>query len=196
MLRILLIDDTPRKVGRLRKALSEGGFEVLAETDVGVNLPERVAQLKPDVILIDTDSPGRDVIEQICVVTRDQPRAVVLFTEDDSASQMRQAIAAGVSAYIVKGIDAKRLHPILDVAMARFDAEQALREQLRARDRQLQERARIDQAKAILMKLRNCDENTAYTLMRKQAMNHQKKLIEVAEQIVQMADLIAPDPSA
>lgn len=190
MLRILLINDTARHVGRLRHALGEAGFEVIAESAPSIDLPERVERLRPDVILIDSESPGRDVLEQVVMVSRARPRPILMFTDDQDPAIMRQAIRAGVSAYIVEGIQAQRLKPILDVAMARFESEQALRGQLQAREAQLGERKRIEQAKGILMKLRQCDEDEAYTLMRRQAMSRQQKLIQVAEQIIAMQSLM------
>ncbi|MHB0805176.1 ANTAR domain-containing response regulator [Stutzerimonas nitrititolerans] len=190
MLRVLLIDDTPRKVGRLRAALIDAGFEVIEESGLTIDLPERVEAIRPDVVLIDTDSPGRDVMEQVVMVSRDQPRPIVMFTDDDNPDAMRQAIRAGVSAYIVEGIQAQRLKPILDVAMARFESDQALRAQLQARDQQLIERKRIELAKGMLMKMRDCNEEDAYTLMRRQAMSRQQKLIQVAEQIIAMNELL------
>jgi response regulator NasT len=190
MLRILLINDTARHVGRLRQALSEAGFDVIAESGPTIDLPDRVEALKPDVILIDSESPGRDVLEQVVMVSRTQPRPIVMFTDEQDPQVMRQAIRSGVSAYIVEGIQTQRLKPILDVAMARFESEQTLRSQLQAREAQLNERKRIEQAKGILMKLRQCDEEEAYTLMRRQAMGRQQKLIQVAEQIIAMQSLM------
>ncbi|RMV17088.1 hypothetical protein ALP16_01551 [Pseudomonas savastanoi] len=142
MLRILLID-TARKVGRLKSALIEAGFEVIDESGLIIDLPARVEAVRPDVILIDTESPGRDVMEQVVLVSRDQPRPIVMFTDEHDPGVMRQAIKSGVSAYIVEGIQAQRLQPILDVAMARFESDQALRAQLHARDQQLAERPRL-----------------------------------------------------
>ena len=190
MLRILLINDTARHVGRLRQALSEAGFDVIAESGPTIDLPDRVEALKPDVILIDSESPGRDVLEQVVMVSRTQPRPIVMFTDEQDPQVMRQAIRSGVSAYIVEGIQTQRLKPILDVAMARFESEQTLRSQLQAREAQLNERKRIEQAKGILMKLRQCEEEEAYTLMRRQAMGRQQKLIQVAEQIIAMQALM------
>ena len=149
MLRILLINDTPKKVGRLKAALIEAGFEVIDESGLTIDLPERVEAVRPDVILIDTESPSRDVMEQVVLVSRDQPRPIVMFTDEHDPGVMRQAIQSGVSAYIVEGIHAQRLQPILDVAMARFESDQALRAQLQARDAQLAERKRIELAKAM-----------------------------------------------
>ena len=190
MLRILLINDTPKKVGRLKNALSEAGFEVIDESGMVIDLPARVEAVRPDVVLIDSESPGRDVMEQVVLVSRDQPRPIVMFTDEHDPNVMRQAIQSGVSAYIVEGIQAERLQPILDVAMARFESEQALRAQLQAREAQLAERKRIELAKGLLMKMKSCNEEEAYTLMRRQAMSRQQKLIQVAEQIIAMHDML------
>jgi len=190
MLRILLIDDTTKKVGRLRAALSQAGFEVVDESGLTIDLPARIEAVRPDVVLIDTDSPGRDVMEQVVLVSRDRPRPIVMFTDEHDPAAMRQAIKAGVSAYIVEGIQASRLQPILDVAMARFESDQALRAELQAREAQLAERKRIELAKGLLMKMKGCNEEEAYTLMRRQAMSRQQKLIQVAEQIIAMHDML------
>ncbi|MEZ1422446.1 ANTAR domain-containing protein [Pseudomonas monteilii] len=190
MLRILLIDDTQNKLGRLKAALIEAGFEVTEAPGLTIDLPACVETVRPDVVLIDTDSPDRDVMEQVVLVSRDQPRPIVLFTDEHDPGVMRQAIQAGVSAYIVEGIHAARLQPILDVAMARFESDQALKAQLLARDQQLAERKRIEQAKDLLMKMKDCNEEQAYTLMRRQAMSRQQKLIQVAEQIIAMHEML------
>ncbi|MCJ8168838.1 ANTAR domain-containing response regulator [Atopomonas sediminilitoris] len=190
MLRIMLINDTPKKVGRLKVALEEAGFDVIDESVSALDLPQRVEQLRPDVVLFDTDSPTRDVMEQVCLLSRDQPRPIVMFTDDQDPRTMRQAIQSGVSAYIVEGINAQRIKPILDVAIARFESDQALRQQLLAREQQLDERKRIEQAKGILMRMKDCNEDDAYTLMRRQAMSKQQKLIQVAEQIIAMDKML------
>lgn len=189
-MRILLIDDTVRKIGRLRDSLIEAGFEVLEESGLSIDLPDRIQNCKPDVVLIDSDSPGRDVMEQICLITRDQPRPIVMFTDDRDPGVMRQAIQSGVSAYIVEGIQSARMRAILDVAMVRFESDQKLRSELLEREQQLNERKRIEKAKGLLMKMRNCDEAEAHTLMRRQAMSKQQKIIQVAEQIIAMHELL------
>jgi len=189
-MRILLIDDTPKKVGRLKAALLEAGFDVIEESGLTIDLPARIEAIRPDVILFDTQSPSRDVMDQVYLVTRDRPRPIVMFTDEHDPDVMRQAIQSGVSAYIVEGIHAQRLQPILDVAMARFETDQALRAQLQAREQQLAERKRIELAKGMLMKMRDCNEEQAYTLMRRQAMSKQQKLVQVAEQIISMNELL------
>ncbi|WP_191485039.1 ANTAR domain-containing response regulator [Pseudomonas sp. FEN] len=190
MLKILLINDTSKKLGRLRTALSEAGFEVIDESGLTIDLPARVEAVRPDVLLIDTDSPSRDVLEQVVLLSRNQPRPIVMFTDEHDPAVMRQAIKAGVSAYIVEGIQSQRLLPIMEVAMARFESDQHLRAQLQARDQQIAERKRIEMAKGLLMKMKGCDEEAAHTLMRRQAMSKQQKLIQVAEQVIAMSELL------
>jgi response regulator NasT len=192
-LRILLINDTEKKIGRLKSALLKAGFAVIDEPGSSLNLPERVAAVRPDVVLIDSESPGRDVLEHIVQVTREQPRPIVMFTDEHDPDVMRRAIRSGVSAYIVEGIQAERLQPILDVAMVRFESEQALRAELQAREAQLAERKRIELAKGLLMKMKQCNEEEAYTLMRRQAMGRQQKLIQVAEQVIAMSELLGSE---
>ncbi|MHC5351521.1 ANTAR domain-containing response regulator [Metapseudomonas furukawaii] len=190
MLRIFLINDTPKTAGRLAEALVEAGFAVVEETGLTLDLAERILAASADVVLIDTESAGRDMMEQVVMVSRDQPRPIVMFTNDHDPGLMRQAIRAGVSAYVVEGIQAERLRPILEVAMARFEADQALHARLLERDSQLAERKRIEQAKGVLMKMKNCDEEAAYTLMRRQAMGRQQRLIQVAEQIIATHEML------
>ena len=190
MLRILLIDDTPRKIGRLKSALIEAGFEVIDESGLTIDLPERVEAIRPDVVLIDTDSPGRDVLEQVVLVSRDQPRPIVMFTDDSDPDAMRQAIRAGVSAYIVEGIQAQRLKPILDVAMARFQHEQQLRSQLADARSELKDRKTIDRAKGLLMQRQGLSEQAAYDKLRKTAMDKGLKLVDVAQRMLDVMDLL------
>ena len=189
-LRILLINHAPKKLSHLRTALIEAGFTLINESSLISNLPAQVEATQPDVILLDSHSPDYDLMEQISLVSRDQPRPTVIFTDEQNPDVMRQAIQSGVSAYIVAGIQPQRLKSILDVAMLRFACDQALRAQLNARDQQMAERKRVELAKGMLMQIKNCNEEEAYTLMRRQAMSRQQKLIQVAEQIIAMSDLL------
>ncbi|WP_301361583.1 ANTAR domain-containing response regulator [Stutzerimonas nitrititolerans] len=191
MLRTFLIDDMPANAGRLRSALVEAGFEVIEQAGPCPDLAEQIETARPQVILIESDSPSRSTLATLDRLSRGQSRPIVLFTDDDAPEAMRRALQAGVSGYIVEGIQAHRLKPILEVAMERFKQDSALRADLQARDQQLAERKRIELAKGILMKMRDCQEQEAYTLMRRQAMSRQQKLIQVAEQIITMNDLLA-----
>ncbi|MEH6460263.1 ANTAR domain-containing response regulator [Chitinimonas sp. JJ19] len=189
-LRLVLVDDTERELGALRDALLAAGFEVIAEVDSAFALADVVARLEPDAVIVDTDSPSRDVLEHIAVMHQDAPRPIVMFTDDGSEARIKEAIRAGVTAYVVDGLSPARLRPVLDVAIARFDEERKLRNELADTRQQLLDRKIIDRAKGLLMKRRNIDEDAAYQLLRKTAMTRGQKLAEVARQLVEATELL------
>jgi response regulator NasT len=121
-----------RRNTALRIGLLEPGYDIVASLPADIFLPERIAQIQPDMIIIDSESDARDVLEHIVIATRDEPRPIVLFTDDQTAASMDAALAAGVSAYIVAGLQAERVKPVLDVALARFKREQKLLDELNA----------------------------------------------------------------
>jgi response regulator NasT len=124
------------------------------------------------------------------MVTRDDPRPIVMFTQDREGAMIREALKAGVSAYVVDGLSVERIRPIMDVAVARFEQSQALRQELEEARASLTERKVIERAKGILMKQRACSEEEAYRLLRKAAMDGNKRLAEVAEQLIAMSRLL------
>jgi len=189
-LRVLLIDDDTERSAVLRAALQKAGYAVVAEIRPGVDLTDQVGKVKPDVIIIDRDSPDRDTLEHISMMTRDAPRPIVMFTQDKDQARMRAALQAGVSAYVVDGLSADRVQPIVDVALARFEQWQALRQELDQAQASLAERKIIERAKGILMKQRKCSEEEAYRLLRKTAMDRNMRLPLVAETVIAMADLL------
>lgn len=191
MLRVLLVDDTPERASGLREALSLlEGVTVACTLGGAMELPRRVAEAAPDIVLIDTDSPSRDVLEQLAAMSETAPRPVVLFTEDAQHEAIRAALRAGVSAYIVDGIAPERLDPIMRVAMERFDAEQRLRAELQDVKLRLSERKVIERAKGILMKQRGLDEEGAYAALRSLAMLRGIRLGEAARQLIDIAGLL------
>jgi response regulator NasT len=189
-LRVVLVDDDTERAATLRAALQAAGYEVVAEVQSAVELMARVRAANPDVIIIDRDSPDRDTLEHLCMITRDDPRPIVMFTQDKDQAMMREALKAGVSAYVVDGLSAERVRPIVDVALARFEQWQALRQELDQAQASLAERKVIERAKGILMKQRRCGEEEAYRLLRKTAMDRNQRLAEVAENVIAMADLL------
>ena len=143
------------------------------------------------MIIIGTDSPTRDTLEHLCVIDRDEPRPVVMFTHDNDTQKMRAALRAGVSAYIVDGLTASRVQSIIDIAIARFAEYQTLKNELEKATTTLAERKQIERAKGFVMKQRGCSEDEAYRLMRKMAMNSNKKLVEISDNINTAADIFS-----
>jgi response regulator NasT len=191
MLRVKLVDDAHKDVSLLKEGLLAAGYDVVQVTMSAPALLERVAAMQPDVIIIDTESPTRDTLEQLSFVSAQQPRPIVLFTEDRANATIQAAIKAGVSAYIVAGMQPERLRPILDVAVARFEQDQALRDELKSTQERLAERKVIERAKGILMKQKGIGEDDAFRLLRKLAMDRNRKLLDVAQQVIDITDLLA-----
>jgi len=187
----MLIDDSQKDVSALRQGLTDAGYDVIEVSISAAALLDRVAALQPDVIIIDSDSPTRDTLEQLSFVSARQPRPIVLFTEDRASATIQAALKAGVSAYVVAGMQPERLQPILEVAVARFEQERRLRVELESVNERLAERKVIERAKGILMKQRGVGEDQAFHLMRKLAMDRNQRLIDVAQQLIDVSSLLA-----
>lgn len=175
----------------LRIGLLQAGYNIVAVFPADMHLPDRVAQLQPDMIIVDAESDARDVLEHVVVATRNAPRPIVLFTEDHATASMEAAMAAGVSAYIVAGLQSERIKPVLNVALARFNAEQKLRTELSDAKLKLVERKTIERAKGLLMARHRISEDEAYARLRRMAMDRNVKLSELAQRILDVADLLA-----
>ena len=135
----------------LRIGLLQNGGNIVAVLPADVYLPERLAQIGPDMIIVDAESANRDTLEHVVMATRDARRPIVLFTEDNDTTHVRDAIAAGVTAYVVAGLAPDRVKPVLDVALARFQHEEHLRSELADARSQLTDRKVIDRAKGLPM---------------------------------------------
>ena len=190
-LRVLVIDRDLERAALVRQALAEADAELQIEVATGSgDLIVLLRAAQPDVVIIDLDLPDRDTIEQLRVATREMPRPIVMFVDQSEESVMRAAIAAGVSAYIVDGLQPKRVKPILDVAVARFQAFEELRRELEVARTSLADRKLIDRAKGIIMTMRGLSEEEAYAMLRNKAMKEQKKLSEIARSIITAAELL------
>jgi response regulator NasT len=174
----------------LRIGLLQNGCNVVAVLPADVFLPERLAQIGPDMIIVDAESQARDTLEHVVMATRDARRPIVLFTEDNDTTHVRDAIAAGVTAYVVAGLAPERVKPVLDVALARFQHEEHMRRELADARSQLTERKAIERAKGLLMQRQGLTEDEAYARLRKTAMDKGLKLADVAQRMLDVADLL------
>jgi two-component system, response regulator / RNA-binding antiterminator len=175
----------------LRIGLLEAGYNVVAVLPIDAFLPDRLAQIQPDMIIVDAESQARDTLEHVVMATRDARRPIVMFTEDADTSHVRDAIAAGVTAYVVAGLAPERVRPVLEVALARFDYEEKLKRELAEARSQLADRKVIERAKGILMQRHAISEPEAYTRLRKAAMDKGLRMGDIAQRIVDAADLLA-----
>ena len=189
-IKVLLVDDSPERTAILRSALEKARYLVAAVLESPLELLRAVEAHQPDIIIIDTDSPSRDVLEHVVMVSRDQPRPIVMFSSDGGTDSIREAVKAGVSAYIVDGLEASRVEGIVEVAVARFDEYQRLVTERAEANLKLSERKLVDRAKGILMKSRGFSEDEAYHALRKLAMTRKKRLGDAAKMVIDMEDLI------
>jgi len=174
----------------LRIGLLENGYNLIAVLPVDPFLDRRIAEMQPDIVIVDAESEARDALEHVVLATRDDPRPIVLFTNDSDTSRVREAVAAGVTAYVVAGLAPERIRPILEVAMARFEHEQALRAELADARSALEDRKIVERAKGLLMQRQGLSESQAFARLRRAAMDRNLKLVEVAQRVLDVADLI------
>ncbi|MCS6785807.1 MAG: ANTAR domain-containing protein [Thiobacillaceae bacterium] len=189
-LEVLVVDRNAQRGRELRAALSLAGYTVQAVLRDMRALHARVLELKPQVIIIAADSPDRDTLEHIAATLEDAPRPVVMFTQDDADESIRAAIEAGVSAYVVDGLDPTRLSAILKVAQARFEAHQGLKRRLAEAERRLAERQLVERAKGLLMEKKGLSEEAAYRELRRLSMDTGRRLAEVAQTLIAARDLL------
>jgi two-component system, response regulator / RNA-binding antiterminator len=174
----------------IEEALTNAGHLVLGVRAGDARLPDAVAHLNPDVIVVRSDASVRDVLEHIVMATRDARRPIAMFTQAQDRDDMRAAFSAGVSAYVVAGLKPERVQAVVDVALERFAVDEALRTELAATKQQLGERKVIDRAKALLMDKRGMRERDAHRFLQNTAMQKGLKLHEVAARLLDFESLL------
>ncbi len=187
----MLVDTVVERADVLSRTLLAAGYRVVARIGAQADLAVEVARWSPDLVIIDVDSPDRDILEDMRAIARDQPRPVVIFTQDDDLGLIRSAVRAGVSAYVVGALEPARVLPVLTAAIARFEQFQALQRELADARGALAERKVIEKAKGILMKQRRLDEEAAYGAMRRMAMDRNLKLVDLARSLIAAAELLS-----
>lgn len=189
-LNILLVDELPERSLAMEKLLTNLGHRIVARATAGDDLAGMVSRYLPDIIIIDMDSPDRDTLEHMQIISSARPRPIVMFTNDDDSETIRKAVRAGVTAYVVDGLQPQRVVPILETAIARFNEFQGIKLELEKTRNTLAERKLVERAKGILMKQSDYDEATAYKSMQKIAMNRNMKLVDLARSIIAAAELL------
>jgi response regulator NasT len=189
-LTIIVVEPDRDRALRIVDGLRASGDHDITVISGSTGLARRIADHRPDIVLIDVADPSRDVLEELALVSGPLDRPVAMFVDRSDEQMTRAAIEAGVSAYVVDGLQPERIKPILDAAMARFHLFQKMRAELAATKAALEERKIIDRAKAILMKARGIDEEAAYALLRKTAMDQNRRMADIAQQLVMAAGLL------
>lgn len=190
-LKITIVEGDPARAALIEESLARAGAYDLTIVSDMTRLTAAIAAQNPDIVLIDLDNPSRDALEELTLASAPMERPVALFVDQSDAGLTRSAIEAGVSAYVVDGLRADRLKPIIDAAVTRFSMFRKMRTELAATKRALEERKVIDRAKGLLMKAKGIDEEAAYALLRRTAMDQGRKVVDVAEALVTAAGLLS-----
>jgi two-component system, response regulator / RNA-binding antiterminator len=189
-LSVAVIDENSVRAAILVEGLQAAGVGTVTVISERNFLLRRVAELNPDVVIIDLENPSRDVLEQMFQVSRVVQRPVAMFVDQSDSASIQASVDAGVSAYIVDGLKKERIKHILDVAISRFNAFSRLQGELERTKSALEERKIIDRAKGILMKAKGRSEEDAYALLRRAAMNEKKKIVEIAQSVITAAEML------
>lgn len=194
-LRIILVDDTPARASLLEEALAACGHRVLATLPSASGLLKQVECQRPDAVIVDLESPDRDVLEAMSLLNHHQPLPVLMFAASDDPEQIQRAVKAGVSAYIVDGLASHRVRSLIDVAIARFHEYQALRQELADARQALAGKDTVERAKQLLMRHRQLNEDDAHRALQKLAMERGRKLVAVAREVVDILQWLEREPS-
>ena len=189
---VLLIDSNAEHARIVEAGLRGAAITKMASSDSG-NILSSISKLQPDVIIMDCESPDRDTIENLRIVARENPKPIVMFVEDGDGSLAKDAVRAGVSAYIVDGLTASRVKPVIDVAIERFNMFDDLKRELEKSKNDLEARKIIERAKGVLMDKRKTSESEAFGSMRKLAMKESITIKQVADKILSVSELLGGD---
>lgn len=183
-MRIAIVDESAARASVIREGLASlDDCEIFVVTERR-GLVARIGEIAPDIVLMDLGNPSRDVLEEYFAVSRALARPIAMFVDESDDDAIAASIDAGVSAYVVDGLAAGRIKPLIDVAVRRFNAFARLQSDLAEARGALAERETIDKAKRILMDTRGLPEPKAYAEMRKAAMDQGRKIAEIADAIV------------
>lgn len=191
-LSILIIDENRIRASIIEAGLRDAGHEQVTVLHEVNEVARKIEQIAPDVVVIDLENPNRDRLEHFFSLSRALERPIAMFVDRSDGAEIESAVAAGVSAYVVDGLRKERVKPILDMAISRFNAFARLKRELQDVRGELEDRKVIEQAKGILMRTRGMDEAAAYTLLRKTAMNQNRKIADVAQSLITAAKLLEP----
>lgn len=191
-LSILIIDENRLRAAVIEDGLRDAGYANLTLVHDVTGIARKIADTAPDVVVIDLENPNRDMLESMFQLSRAVKRPIAMFVDRSDQASIEAAVEAGVSAYVVDGLKRERVKPIVDMAISRFNAFARMARELDEARSQLESRKLIDRAKGILMATRGLSESNAYALLRKTAMNQNRKISEIAESLITAAGLLAP----
>jgi len=188
-MRIMLVYQSRQRQQLLQRAVDDGGYQVVASAALDADLQQTLQAAQADLIIFNVDQPDQKLLARTHALNQLHAIPIIMFAERGDKEIIIEAVNAGVTSYVVDGLQPKRLQPIVEAAMARFKAFQSLRQELQETQTKLEDRKHIDKAKGILTQQKNISEDQAYQALRKLAMDRNIKLGEAACNVIAMADI-------
>ncbi|MEF2552535.1 ANTAR domain-containing protein [Aurantimonas sp. A2-1-M11] len=189
-LRILIIDENRIRSAVIEEGLRDAGHGEVTTIHEVAGIARRIAEMEPDVIVIDLENPNRDMLESMFQLSRAVKRPIAMFVDRSDSASIEAAVEAGISAYVVDGLRKERVKPVIEMAISRFNAFARMARELEEARTELESRRLVERAKGILMTSRGLSEQEAYALLRKTAMNQNRKIAEIAQSLITAADLL------
>lgn len=187
---LILVADNLDNSRSIIMAAATAGYFVVKQVGPQDDASSYVDQLHPDGMIVISDEMDRETLREMRNVTHESPLPIVVFTRDDKDESISAAVKAGASAYVVDCTDPGRIGSLMRVAQLRFNEQQLLKKELTDTKNALQARKQIDKAKGIIMKQKGLSEDLAYQAIRKLAMNHNKRIGDIADQIIAAAEVL------
>lgn len=185
-MKVLLVSEQHELSSELESAIVESGHEFVARVAMQSGFVQRLAWLSVDLIILSVACVTREMVKELQLLSI----PVVIFAAQKGEMETDEVIHSGVSAYVVDGFKKERVAAVIELAQARFKQVQTLTSELTRTRQELEERKDIDRAKGIIMKQKGCGEDDAYRALRKTAMDQNKRVGEVAKNIVSLAGLL------
>lgn len=182
--RILIADDESLIRMNLRETLEELGYLVVGEAGDGMSALNLARQLRPDLVMLDIKMPHMDGIEAARAIRDEHIAPTLLITAYSSRDLVTQARESGVLGYLVKPIRGSDLMPVIEVARARWNEQNARRQELSQLHERLETRKVIERAKGYLMDSQGLREAEAFRKIQQLAMSNRKTMKEVAQAIL------------
>lgn len=190
----LLIYSNSERAQVIEEGLSGSAITRLASCNKD-DILSSIKTLAPDVVIMDCGCPDNNTIENLRLVAKENPKPIVMFVDEADDTLAKEAVRAGVSSYIVDGLTAERVRPVIEIAIERFKVFDGLLKELSKSKDNLEARKLIERAKGLLMDQRGLTEAEAFAAMRGLAMKESTTIRQVAENILSVFSLINDKPA-
>jgi AmiR/NasT family two-component response regulator len=183
-LNLLVADDASIIRLDLKEILQRMGHRVVAEAGDGQRALELARELRPDLVILDIKMPLMDGIDAARLISQERIAPVLLLTAYSQQDLVQRAVDAGVFAYVVKPFTEADLFPAIELAIARFNEFDAIRQEAADLKEALETRKAVERARGILMSQYQLSEQEAFQRIQRQSMNHRRSMRQIAEAII------------